>query len=543
MAYYLSLILYTPLAGALVLLLVDKRNESAIRWIANVTAFAGFVISVPLWFWYNPASAEFQFIERAPWIPSIGAEYYLGVDGLSVLLILLTTMMGCIAVLSSWTAITERVKEYYIFLLVLQTGMLGAFMALDFLLFFLFWEVMLVPMYFLIGIWGSANRLYSAIKFFLYTLVGSVVMLLGILALYFYNSSVTGVYTFDITQFHRLTNLPFNLQWWVFLAFFLGFAIKVPMFPFHTWLPDAHTDAPTAGSVILAAVLLKMGTYGFLRFSLPILPQASRHFVPMMVFLSIIGIVYGALVALAQKDWKRLVAYSSVSHMAMVMLGMFALNPVGITGSVVQQLNHGISTGALFLIVGIVYERRHTREISEYGGLSKVMPVFAAVFMIMTMSSIGLPALNGFIGEFLILQGVFVASKAWAAFAASGVVLGAAYMLYLYQRTMFGKIENPKNERLLDLSQREFATFAPLLVLAVWMGLYPAPFLKRLETSVRHIVTRVSPEYEARYAANCDPTPTPERIAASDNPAARFLAAVPCDANGKPLPGVEGAKR
>src|SRR6516164_3439055 len=254
MAYYLSLILYTPLAGALVLLLVDKRNESAIRWIANVTAFAGFVISVPLWFWYNPASAEFQFIERAPWIPSIGAEYYLGVDGLSVLLILLTTLMGCIAVLSSWMAITERVKEYYIFLLVLQTGMLGAFMALDFLLFFLFWEVMLVPMYFLIGIWGSANRLYSAIKFFLYTLVGSVVMLLGILALYFYNHSVTGVYTFDITQFHQLTNLPFNLQWWVFLAFFLGFAIKVPMFPFHTWLPDAHTDAPTAGSVILAAV-------------------------------------------------------------------------------------------------------------------------------------------------------------------------------------------------------------------------------------------------------------------------------------------------
>jgi NADH-quinone oxidoreductase subunit M len=338
------------------------------------------------------------------------------------------------------------------------------------------------------------------------------------------------VYTFDVTQFHRLT-VPFNLQWWVFLAFFLGFAIKVPMFPFHTWLPDAHTDAPTAGSVILAAVLLKMGTYGFLRFSLPILPEASRHFVPFIVLLSIIGIVYGALVALAQKDWKRLVAYSSVSHMAMVMLGMFALNPVGITGSIVQQLNHGISTGALFLIVGIVYERRHTREISEYGGLSKVMPVYAAVFLIMTMSSIGLPTLNGFIGEFLILQGVFVASKVWAAFAASGVVLGAAYMLYLYQRTMFGKVDNPKNERLLDLSQREFATFAPLLVLAVWMGIYPAPFLTRLETSVRHIVSRVSPEYEAKYVANCDPTPTPERVAAmaASNPAAKFLSAVPCD--------------
>jgi NADH-quinone oxidoreductase subunit M len=525
MTHYLSIILFTPLVGAFILLLVDKQNENAIRWIANIVAFVGFVISVPLWFWYNSANPDFQFIEQAQWIPSIGAEYHLGVDGLSTLLILLTTMMGSIAVLSSWTAITERVKEYYIFLLVLQTGMLGAFMSLDFLLFFLFWEVMLVPMYFLIGIWGSSNRLYSAIKFFLYTLVGSVVMLLGILAIYFQHHTATGIYTFDITQFQRMT-LPYDLQWWVFLAFFLGFAIKVPMFPFHTWLPDAHTDAPTAGSVILAAVLLKMGTYGFLRFSLPILPDASRHFVPMMVVLSIIGIVYGALVALAQRDWKRLVAYSSVSHMAMVMLGMFALNPVGITGSIIQQLNHGISTGALFLLVGVVYERRHTREISEYGGLSKVMPVYAAIFLIMTMSSIGLPTLNGFIGEFLILQGVFVASKTWAAFAASGVVLGAAYMLYLYQRTMFGKVENPKNERLLDLSNREFATFAPLLVLAVWMGIYPAPFLKRLETSVQHIILRVSPQYAAKYA-ECNTTP--ETLAASNNPAAKFLTGLPCD--------------
>src|SRR3979409_822485 len=357
MNHYLSIILFTPLAGALVLLLVNKQNENAIKWIANIVAFVGFLISVPLWFWFDPRSADFQFTERAAWIPWPGADSFIGVDGLSTLLILLTTMMGTIAVLSSWNASTERVKEYYIFLLVLQSGMLGAFMALDFMLFFLFWEVMLVPMYFLIGIWGSANRLYSAIKFFLYTLVGSVIMLLGILALYFYSHSVTGVYSFDVTQFQKLT-LPYDLQWWIFLAFFLGFAIKVPMFPFHTWLPDAHTDAPTAGSVILAAVLLKMGTYGFLRFSLPILPQATRAFVPMMAALCIIGIVYGALVALAQKDWKRLVAYSSVSHMAMVMLGMFALNPVGITGSIIQQLNHGISTGALFLLVRIVCERR-----------------------------------------------------------------------------------------------------------------------------------------------------------------------------------------
>ena len=541
MSHYLSIILFTPLAGALLLLLIDKQNESAIRWVANIVAFIGFLVSVPLWFWFTPQGPDFQFVERAPWIPSVGAEYFLGVDGLSTLLILLTTMMGCISVLSSWDAITERVKEYYIFLLVLQTGMLGAFMSLDFLLFFLFWEVMLVPMYFLIGIWGSANRLYSAIKFFLYTLVGSVIMLLGILALYFayHNDPANlGAYSFDITRYQKYA-FAANLQWWVFLAFFLGFAIKVPMFPFHTWLPDAHTDAPTAGSVILAAVLLKMGTYGFLRFSLPILPEASHQFVPMMVLLSIIGIVYGALVALAQKDWKRLVAYSSVSHMAMVMLGMFALNPVGITGSIIQQLNHGISTGALFLLVGIVYERRHTRDISEYGGLSKVMPVYAAVFLIMTMSSIGLPTLNGFIGEFLILQGVFVASKVWAAFAASGVVLGAAYMLYLYQRTMFGKVENPKNERLLDLSHREFATFAPLLILAVWMGIYPAPFLHRLETSVQHIILRVSPQYAAKYA-ECNPLPTPEVVAASSNPAAKFLSAMPCDANGNPLPAAAG---
>jgi NADH-quinone oxidoreductase subunit M len=534
MNHYLSLILFTPLVGAFLILLMNKQNVNAIRWIANIVAFAGFLISVPLWFWYNPQGPDFQFIERAPWIPSIGADYFLGIDGLSTLLILLTTLMGTIAVLSSWEAITERVKEYYIFLLVLQTGMLGAFMSLDMLLFFLFWEVMLVPMYFLIGIWGSANRLYSAIKFFLYTLVGSVIMLLGILALYFHNHTATGVYSFDVTMFHRLS-VPFDLQWWIFLAFFLGFAVKVPMFPFHTWLPDAHTDAPTAGSVILAAVMLKMGTYGFLRFSLPILPEASRHFVPMMVLLSIIGIVYGALVALAQKDWKRLVAYSSVSHMAMVMLGMFALNPVGITGSIIQQLNHGISTGALFLLVGVVYERRHTREISEYGGLSKVMPVYAAIFLIMTMSSIGLPTLNGFIGEILILQGVFVANKMWAVFAASGVVLGAAYMLYLYQRTMFGKVENPKNERLLDITQREFVTFAPLIVLAVWMGIYPAPFLRRLETSVQHIIMRVSPQYAAKYA-ECNPAPTADAIARSTNPAARFLTAIPCDVNGNPLP-------
>jgi NADH-quinone oxidoreductase subunit M len=535
--HLLSVILFTPLAGAAVLICVGRERHQAIRWIANAFAAAGFAVSLPLWFRYQPDGDPWQFVERAEWIPSIGASYFLAVDGVSVLLILLTTLMGAIAVLSSWNAVTERIKEYYIVLLVLQTGMIGAFVSLDFLLFFLFWEVMLVPMYFLIGIWGGGRRLYSAIKFFLFTLIGSVVMLLGILALYFYGHSVsaTGAYTFDVTAFHELS-LPGALQNWVFFAFFLGFAVKVPMFPLHTWLPDAHTDAPTAGSVILAAVMLKMGTYAFLRFSLPILPDATRAFVPMMAGLSIVAIIYGALVALAQSDWKRLVAYSSVSHMGMVTLGMFALNPAGITGSVVQQINHGISTGALFLIVGIAYERRRTMDISEYGGLSKVMPAFAAIFLVMTMSSIGLPALNGFIGELLILQGVYVVNKAWAAVAAAGIVLGAAYMLWLYQRTMFGRIDNPANASLKDLSAREMATLVPLVALAIWIGLYPSPVLRRLESSVGRIVVRVSPVYApaiARAAADCD---TPAAPAPVPDAPPGMLVTPPCTTGSDPAP-------
>jgi NADH-quinone oxidoreductase subunit M len=492
MRHLLTFILFTPLAGAFVLLLVPRAQEQAIRWIAAVVASLGFLISLPLWFEYDFAATGWQFAERAEWIPSIGASYYLGVDGYSALLILLTTLMGAIAVFCSWAGITERVKEYYVCLLILQTGLLGAFMALDLLLFFLFWEVMLVPMYFIIGIWGGGRRLYSAIKFFLYTLVGSVVMLLGLLALYFVNHSATGIYTFGVTEMQQLA-IPLALQKWIFLALFFGFAIKVPMFPFHTWLPDAHTDAPTAGSVILAAIMLKMGTYGFVRFSLPILPDASRYFVPLIAALSIIGIVYGALVALAQTDWKRLVAYSSVSHMGMVMLGMFALTPIGLTGGLLQQINHGISTGALFLIVGIVYERRHTRDIAEYGGLSKVMPVFAAVFLIMTLSSIGLPTLNGFIGEVLILQGVLIVHPIWAGAGAAGIVLGAAYMLWLFQRTMFGALDRPENASMPDLGMREIATFAPLVALAIWIGIYPSPFLRRLEGTVTRVAARVNP--------------------------------------------------
>jgi NADH-quinone oxidoreductase subunit M len=540
--HLLTVVLLTPLAGALLLVFVNRRQEDAIRWIANVFGVAGFVVSIPIWFRFEPFGDPWQLVERAEWIPSIGAMYFLGVDGVSALLVLLTTLIGAIAILSSWTAITERVKEYYIFMLVLQTGLIGAFVSLDSLLFFLFWEVMLVPMYFLIGIWGGGRRLYSAIKFFLYTLAGSVVMLLGILALYFFNHSMTGVYSFDVTQFQHLS-VPVDLQKWIFLALFLGFAVKVPMFPLHTWLPDAHTDAPTAGSVILAAIMLKMGTYGFIRFSLPILPDATRYFVPMIAGLSIAGIIYGALVALAQSDWKRLVAYSSVSHMGMVTLGMFALTPVGITGSIVQQINHAISTGALFLLVGIAYERRQTLDISEYGGLSKVMPVFATVFLIMTLSSIGLPALNGFIGEILILQGLYVVHKAWAAVAVSGIVLGAAYMLWLYQRTMFGRIDNPANASLKDLNAREVATFVPLLALAIWIGLYPEPVLRRLQSSVGRVVVRVNSVYGpaiAQAEADCNKPAPPAVVPGA--PAGLIMAAPCAVASTPPAPPGQGGR-
>jgi len=486
MSHYLSIVLFLPLAGAVLLLLVSKQNENAIRWIANIVAFAGFAVSIPLWFWYNPSAPGFQFVEQAQWIPSVGAQYFLGVDGFSALLILLTTMMGFIAVLSSWTGITERVKEYYIFLLVLQTGMLGAFMSLDFLLFFLFWEVMLVPMYFLIGIWGSDRRLYSAIKFFLYTLVGSVVMLLGILALYFAYHTQTGEYTFDVTKYQQF-GFDQGLQWWVFLAFFLGFAIKVPMFPFHTWLPDAHVEAPTAGSVILAGVLLKMGVYGFLRFAMPLFPDAALSYTPWIVGLALIGIVYGALVAMVQRDVKKLVAYSSVSHLGFVMLGLFVWNTQGLSGGILQSINHGLSTGALFLAVGILYERRHTREISDFGGLSATLPWFAALFMIACLSSIGLPGLNGFIGEFLILLGAFRSWPLVSAIASLGVILAAVYLLWMFQRVMYGPVREAYRN-LPDLSPLEVACAVPLLVLTVLLGVFPQPAIAIIEPSLQQVL-------------------------------------------------------
>ncbi len=499
--HILSIVLFTPVAGMVPLLFIPAENKNAIRWWGNVVMFVGFLVSLPLVFWFSSAPATeglFKFVEKAPWIPAIGASYHLGIDGISLLLIMLTTVLGFLATLSSWSGIQERTKEYYAMFMLLQAGMLGVFMSLDLFLFYVFWEVMLVPMYFIIGVWGGPRKLYAAIKFFLYTLAGSVLMLLGILALYFRYHTDTGRYTFNyIHLMEHAGAWPLSLQIWVFAAFAISFAIKVPMFPFHTWLPDAHVEAPTAGSVLLAGVLLKMGAYGFIRFSLPLLPRASAdpRVVRVMVTLSIIAIIYGALVSMMQRDMKKLIAYSSVSHLGFVTLGIFALDPQGLSGSVIQQINHGISTGALFLIVGLIYERRHTREIRELGGLSSVMPVYATLFMIVMLSSIGLPLLNGFIGEFTILQGAFEANWHWAAWAVVGIVLGAAYMLWMYQRTMFGPCDNPKNQILKDLNFREIMTLVPLVVWAFWIGLYPKPFFKVLDQPVNAIVERVHPNF------------------------------------------------
>src|SRR5579872_2117378 len=524
--HILSIILFTPLVGALLLLFVPKDNKDAIRWIANIFALGGFLISLPLVpaFWALVKSgdpAPFKFMEGTAnnWIPTIGAGYVLGIDGISFLLIMLTTLLGWISIMSSWAAIENRVKEYYVWFLFLQTGMLGVFMALDFFLFFVFWEAMLVPMYLLIGIWGGPRKLYAAIKFFLYTLAGSVLMLLGILFLYFHHQSVAQVYTFYLPELYKTAPQIYSdygprVATLLFLSFFFAFAIKVPMFPFHTWLPDAHVEAPTAGSVILAGVLLKMGTYGFIRFSLPFFPRVlndpASHVRSWMIGLSIVAIIYGALVSLMQKDMKKLVAYSSVSHLGFCTLGIFVLTPLGLSGSVLQQINHGISTGALFLIVGILYERRHTREIAEYGGISNVMPVYATITMIMFLSSMGLPLLNGFIGEYTILWGTFIENWRWVAWAVPGVVLAAAYLLWLYQRVFFGTVTNPKNEKLHDLTPREVATFVPLIIMAFWIGLYPKPFFQILEQPAKQTIAMARPDYpkpEATVNAAAQPAP------------------------------------
>jgi NADH-quinone oxidoreductase subunit M len=485
--HLLSVILFTPLVGALLFLLLPREAQTLHRIFGNLFGVLGFLVSIPLVTRFPVGTDGYSFKETADWIPSIGAKYSLGIDGISLLLIMLTTLLGMIAILSSWSAIKTRTKEYYILLLLLQTGMLGVFMSLDFFLFYVFWEVMLVPMYFLIGVWGSDRRLYAAIKFFLYTLAGSVLMLLAILALYFNYAKTLppgSVGTFDIpTLLAAAQGFPDALKVWLFWGFFFAFAIKVPMFPFHTWLPDAHTEAPTAGSVILAGVLLKMGTYGFLRFSLPLLPTDAiprARIIHIVVVLSLIGIIYGAVVCLMQKDMKRLIAYSSVSHLGFCTLGIFALTPLGLAGSVLQQVNHGISTGALFALVGMMYERRHSLEIADYGGVATPAPWLSTVFLITTFASAGLPLLSNFVGEFLVLQGAAQAHFQWAVFAAIGVILAACYLLWLYQRVFYGETPDEVRSHMSDLSAREWSAVIPLLAMMVWLGVGSQTFLPRI---------------------------------------------------------------
>jgi NADH-quinone oxidoreductase subunit M len=485
----LTLITFLPVAGAALLLFMRSASRGAIRNVALGTSLVTLLLSLPLFSKFDVSNPGMQFEESVGWIPSLGIQYHVGIDGISLFLVLLTTILTPIAILSSWDSIEKRVREYYLFMLMLETGMIGVFVALDLFLFYVFWEVMLVPMYFLIGVWGGQQRIYAAVKFFLYTMVGSVLMLVAIIALYFLN----GATTFDfpaILANLQSGNLLLNQtqQYWLFLAFFFAFAIKVPLFPLHTWLPDAHVEAPTAGSVILAGVLLKMGTYGIVRFCLPMFPEATRELTPFISVLAVVGIVYGALVAMVQTDIKKLVAYSSVSHLGFVVLGIFALNQQGLQGAMYQMLNHGISTGALFLLVGMIYDRRHTRLIDEFGGLADPLPAFSTIFLIVTLSSIGLPLLNGFVGEFLILLGAFETNRTFAVVATSGVILSAVYMLWMYQRVIFGEVTNPKNKKLPDLNLREKVVLLPLVVLIFWMGIYSQSFLRRMDTSISQVL-------------------------------------------------------
>jgi NADH-quinone oxidoreductase subunit M len=487
----ITAVLALPAVGAAVLALVPRRRDDVLRGGALLVTVATFAVSVPLYLRFDGDNPDFQFEELLRWMPNLGVGYHVGIDGISLLLVLLTTLLMPVALASAWHAIEDRTKEFVIAMLMLETGMLGVFVALDLFLFFVFWEAMLIPMYFIIGVWGGANRVYAAIKFVLYTMVGSALMLVAILGLYYQHGAATGTYTFDLPTLARYVLAPGLAQNLMFLAFALAFAIKVPLFPFHTWLPDAHVEAPTAGSVILAGVLLKMGTYGFLRFCLPLFPDASLAFGPLVFALAVIGIVYGAWVSTVQPDLKKLVAYSSVSHLGFVMLGLFTLNQQGLVGGVLQMVNHGLSTGALFLMVGMIYERRHTRLISEFGGLWSVMPVFSALFLLVCLSSLGLPGLNGFVGEFLILVGAFQVNPWLAAAATTGIIFAAVYLLWMYQRVAFGEIRQDANRHLRDLDLREWALLAPVLILIVWIGVYPKTFTAKTEATVQALIAQV----------------------------------------------------
>jgi NADH-quinone oxidoreductase subunit M len=497
-----------PLAGAILLLLIgnaDGRRNGLIRWLALGVSLAVFAVTLLLWYYFDAASPEFQFVERVPWIPAFGIEYYVGIDGISLLLVVLTGFLTPIALLSSWESVESKVKEFAVFVLALEAAMLGVFYSLDLFLFYVFWDAMLIPMYFLIGIWGYDQRIYAAVKFFLYTMAGSVLMLIAILALAYMHQEATGSYSFDLLKMYTLQIAP-QTQRWFFLAFALAFAIKVPLFPFHTWLPDAHVEAPTAGSVILAGVMLKMGTYGLVRFAFPLFPEAAVYFAPALAVLAVVGIIYGALVAMVQPDMKKLVAYSSVSHLGFVVLGIAAMNTQGVSGAVYQMLSHGISTGGLFLIVGMLSDRRHTRLISEYGGLKTVMPRLVASFLIVTLASIGLPGLNGFVGEFLILLGAFRWDPRLAAFAATGVILSATYMLWMFQRVNYGPVSNDRNSTLPDLRPREWLVIVPIIAVAILMGVLPNLFLRPIEPAVERTLNQFRHGAPTRIQATVKPS-------------------------------------
>ena len=485
--YLLSVLIFLPLAGAGFILLIPGDDELAVRNARRTALFASsftFLMSLFLWFGFDGSTADFQFVEKTDWIPTYNISYHLGVDGISMLFVMLTTLLTPICILASWDSIKTRVKEYMIAFLILETMMVGMFSALDIVIFYIFFEAVLIPMFLIIGVWGGQRRVYASYKLFLYTLTGSVLMLLAILAMYL-QAGTTDIPTLMETRFDPA------LQIWLWLAFFASFAVKVPMWPVHTWLPDAHVEAPTAGSVILAGVLLKFGGYGFIRFSLPMFPDASLYFTPMIYGLSIVAVIYTSLVALVQHDMKKLIAYSSIAHMGFVTAGTFTMTTQGVEGAIYQMLSHGVVSAALFLCVGVIYDRLHTREISAYGGLVHKMPKYALVFMLFMMASVGLPGTGGFVGEFLVLVGLFKANTWVAAFIATGVILGAAYMLYLYRRVVFGALEKDEVKKMLDMSPREIAVFAPLIVLTLWMGIYPVSFLDVMHVSVDNLLGQV----------------------------------------------------
>ncbi|MFL6280978.1 MAG: NuoM family protein, partial [Vicinamibacterales bacterium] len=528
----LSLIVFLPLAGALVVLLAGgsgdrPEREHTVKTLALGVSLATFAATLVLWWMFDPSNADYQFVERHAWMPAFGIQYLVGVDGISLFLVVLTGFLTPLALLSSWDSVHKSVKMFAFFMLALESSMLGVFVAIDLFLFYMFWDFVLIPMYFLIGIWGYDRRVYAAVKFILYTMAGSVLMLVAIIGLAWAYAGANGTPSFNLLDLQKFT-LPWPMERWFFLAFAVAFLIKVPLFPFHTWLPDAHVEAPTAGSVILAGVMLKMGTYGLVRFAFPLFPSAAMHYAPWIAALAVVGIIYGALVAMVQPDLKKLVAYSSVSHLGFVVLGLCAMNAQGLQGSIYQMLNHGVSTGGLFMIVGMLSDRRHTRLISEFGGLKAVMPRFVAAFLLVTLSSIALPGMNGFVGEFLILLGGFLWSPKFAAAAATGVILSAVYMLWMFQRVNYGEVTNSKNASLPDLLPREWALMVPTIGMAIVMGILPNVFLNPMEPAVKRTIERVTGRsYAAAPGAGFSPLssgktarPAPLQSAASEQPGA-----------------------